>query len=124
GDYTHSPIFHGPFYYHFQGLVFFLFGANDYTSRVSAAISGMVIVALPLLLRKWLGTVGTLAAVGLLALSPTLVYYSRFVREDIYMAAFVLAMVCCIWRYVDSGRERWLVVFTVGFIGSMTTKEG
>ena len=34
GTYKHSPIFHGPFYYHVQALVFFLFGANDYTSRV------------------------------------------------------------------------------------------
>ena len=49
GSYRHSPVFHGPFYYHVQGLVFFLFGANDYTSRVSAAVFGSALVALPLL---------------------------------------------------------------------------
>ena len=38
GNYRHSPIFHGPFYYHVEALVFFVFGANDYTSRVSAAL--------------------------------------------------------------------------------------
>ena len=38
GSYRHSPIFHGPLYYHLQGLVFLLFGATDYTSRVSAAM--------------------------------------------------------------------------------------
>src|SRR5678816_2840518 len=28
GQYKHSPIFHGPFYYHAQALVFLVFGAN------------------------------------------------------------------------------------------------
>jgi len=63
GDYHHSPIFHGPLYYHAQGLVFLIAGASDYTSRVSAAIFGMGIVAVPLLLRRWLGTPGTIASV-------------------------------------------------------------
>ena len=45
GNYHHSPIFHGPLYYHVQALVFLVFGANDYTSRVSAALFGMAMVA-------------------------------------------------------------------------------
>ncbi len=124
GDYTHSPIFHGPFYYHVQGAMFFLFGTSDYTSRLSAAIFGAAIVLLPLLLRRWLGTLGTIAAVAFLALSPTTVYYSRFFREDIYMAFFVLLMVVCTWRYVAEGRERWLLAFALAFTGAVTTKEG
>ena len=47
--------------------MFFLFGTSDYTSRLSAAIFGAAIVLLPLLLRRWLGTVGTIAAVAFLA---------------------------------------------------------
>ena len=124
GDYTHSPIFHGPFYYHFQAAVFFVFGTGDYTSRVSAAIAGTAIILLPLLLRKRLGAAGTLAAVAFLALSPTLVYYSRFLREDIYMAFFVLLMVASMWRYLAEGRERWLIVLALAFVGGVTTKEG
>ncbi len=124
GNYTHSPVFHGPFYYHLQGSMFFLFGANDYTSRLSAAVFGSIIVFLPLLLRRWLGPVGTFAAVALLAFSPTLVYYSRFLREDIYMAAFVLLMVAAMWRYIEGGRERWLIIFALAFTGAITTKEG
>src|SRR5437762_14297403 len=50
GNYRHSPIFRGPFYYHVQGLVFLLIGATDYTARVSAALFGTALVALPLLL--------------------------------------------------------------------------
>ncbi|GIW12620.1 MAG: hypothetical protein KatS3mg062_0059 [Tepidiforma sp.] len=124
GNYQHSPIFHGPFYYHFQAAVFFIFGASDYTSRLSAAIAGMVVVALPLLLRRRLGPLGTFAAVSLIAFSPTLVYFSRFFREDIYMAAFTLLMVAAMWRYIDDGGTRWLYAFAAGFTGNVLTKEG
>jgi predicted membrane-bound mannosyltransferase len=124
GNYHHSPIFHGPFYYHVQALVFLIFGASDYTARVSAAIFGCGIVALPLLLRRRLGPVGALAAVALLAFSPTIVYYSRFFREDIYLAFFTLLAVVAIWRYVDEGRTRWIFVFAAAFTGAVTTKEG
>ncbi|MCC6958600.1 MAG: TIGR03663 family protein [Dehalococcoidia bacterium] len=124
GSYRHSPIFHGPLYYHAEALVFFVFGANDYTSRVSAAIFGMAIVAAPLLLRKRLGQAGTLAAVAFIALSPTLVYYSRFFREDIYMALFTMLMVVAMWRYFDEGRDRWLYLLAAAFTGNVLTKEG
>ncbi len=123
GDYRHDPVFHGPFYYHVQGLVFFLFGASDYTSRLSAALFGSAMLALPLFLRSRLGAVGTLSAVALIAFSPTLVYYSRFFREDIYMAFFTLAMVVCMWRYVEDGRDRWLYGFAVALTCAITSKE-
>ena len=124
GTYEHSPIFHGPFYYHAQGLVFFLFGANDYTSRVSAAIFGLGIVVLPLFIRRWLGPAGTLTAVAFIAFSPTLVYYSRFFREDIYMGFFTLLMVVAMWRYIEDGRDRWLYLLAAAFTGNVSTKEG
>ena len=123
GDYTHSPVFHGPLYYVAQGFVFLVGGATDYTSRVSAALFGMALVALPLAMRRWLGQVGTLAAVAFIAFSPTLVYYSRFFREDIYFAVFTLLMVVAMWRYLESGRDRWLVVFAVALAAGYATKE-
>ena len=122
--YHHSPIFHGPFYYHFEALIFLLFGANDYTTRISAAITGTALVMLPLLLRRRLGAAGTMAAVAFLAFSPTLVYYSRFFREDIYMGFFTMLMVVGMWRYMADGRERWLAVFAAAFTGNVLTKEG
>ena len=123
GNYRHDPIFHGPLYYHAQGLVFFLFGPSDYTARVSAAIFGSALVLLPLLLRRRLGFVGTVAAVAFIAFSPTIVYYSRFFREDIYMAFFTMLMVASMWRYFAEPKDRWLIVFALAFAGSMATKE-
>jgi len=124
GAYHHSPIFHGPLYYHAEALVFLIFGANDYTARVSAALFGSALVALPLLFRRRLTPVGTAAAMAFIAFSPTIVYYSRFFREDIYLAFFTLLTVVGIWRYLDEGRNRWLFVTAAAWVGSMLTKEG
>ncbi len=124
GNYRHSPIFHGPLYYHVEALVMMLFGASDYTSRVSAAIFGSALVLTPLLLRHKLGTIGTLAAMAFLAFSPTLVYYSRFFREDIYLTLFTLLMVVAMWRYFEEGRNRWLVLLAGSFLAGILTKEG
>ena len=118
GSYHHSPIFHGPFYYHVQGLVFLILGANDYTARVSAAIFGMGVRGAPAAAAPATGAVGTMAAVALLAFSPTVVYYSRFFREDIYLAFFTLLAVVAIWRYLEDKRERWIFVFAAAFTGA------
>jgi predicted membrane-bound mannosyltransferase len=45
-------------------------------------------------------------------------------REDIFMAFFVLLMAVSMWRYIEEGRERWLVAFALGFTGAVTSKEG
>jgi len=123
GTYRHDPVFHGPLYYHAQALAFFLFGSSDYAARVSAAIFGSALVLLPLLFRRRLGFAGTVAAVAFIAFSPTIVYYSRFFREDIYTAFFTMLMVAAMWRYFSDGKDRWLIIFAVAFAGSMATKE-
>ncbi len=54
---------------------------------------------LPCGLRRELGRVGALVAAFLLAISPTFVYFSRFLREDIYFNFFMFAMVVCAVRF-------------------------
>ena len=123
GSYRHSPTFHGPLLYVVQAFTFIVFTATDYTSRISPAFFGMLVVAAPLALRRWLGSTGALAAVAFLAFSPTLVYFSRFLRMDIYLAAFILAMVVAVWSYLHDGRTRWLIVLAVALTLAYTTKE-
>lgn len=123
GSYRHDPTFHGPFLYFVQAFTFIVFTATDYTSRVSPAFFGMLVVAAPLLLRRWLGSVGVFAAVAFLAFSPTVVYFSRFLRMDIYLAVFILAMVVAVWSYLHDGRTRWLAVLAVALALAYGTKE-
>ena len=98
--YEHNPLLHGPLQYHLNALVFFLFGDNDATARITYALVGTGLVALPWLLRDWLGRTGAMCAGVLLAFSPTLLYFSRFARNDILMAALTLGLIIVVWRYM------------------------
>ena len=123
GDYTHSPVFHGPLLYLVQGVTFIVFTATDYTARISPALFGMAVVAAPFALRRWLGSTGVFAAVSFLAFSPTLVYYSRFLRMDIFLAFFLLVLVAAMWKYLHDGRTRWLIIFAASLSLAFATKE-
>jgi uncharacterized protein (TIGR03663 family) len=96
---------------HFQFIgtaLFFRFGQSDFTARILPVIFGTLIVILPYFLRRQLGRWGAMAAAVMLALSPLFMYYSRYARDDIYIAFFTLLLVVCLWNYIDSKKSRWL----------------
>ena len=99
---------HGPFQFFGTALSFFLFGVSDYTARILPAFLGSAVIALPFFLRKRLGTIGALLAAVGIAFSPTLLYFSRFARNDVYITLFTLALVVCLWRYVDERKSHYL----------------
>jgi len=121
--YRHNPLMHGPFQFHLIALLFKLFGDGDAMSRVPAAVAGAALVATPLLLRRWLGSVGVIATSVFLVVSPSLLYYSRFARNDIFVAVWTVLLIAAVWRYRDDGRLRWLVVLGAALSLSFTTKE-
>ncbi len=121
--YNHHPTYHGPLLYHVTALIDFLVGASDYTTRVSSAAFGMALVALPLLLRRWLGRWGTLATMLLMVLSPSILYYSRFLRMDIFAAVWTLLLVVAIFRYLEDQRERDLYLSVLAMVLLFSTKE-
>lgn len=121
--YVHNPLTHGPFQFIGTALVFVLFGDSDYTARVLPALFGTALVALPFFLRGYLGRTGALVTSLLLAISPTLLYFSRFAREDIYVAFFTLGMFICVWRYLQEPRRLYLYMIAALLALSFATKE-
>ncbi len=121
--YEHVPFMHGPFQFFGTALTFVLFGASDYTSRVWPVLFGTALVGLPYFLRGYLGRSGALIAAALLAFSPTLMYFSRFARNDIYIAFFTLALIVCIWRYLAERRDLYLYLSAGLLALSFATKE-
>ena len=121
--YEHMPMMHGPFQFFGRAFFYVLFGPSNYTARMLDATAGTALIGLPLLFRSRLGRTGALAAAAFIALSPTLLYFSRFARGDIHMAVWTLGLVICMWRYVDEGRRHWLY-FAAGLLAlSFATKE-
>src|SRR5262245_29692145 len=94
GAYTHDPTYHGPLLYHLNALVFFFLGASDATARLSTALAGTALVAVLWLFRPWLGRAGAFGAATAVALSPSLLFYSRQVWMDMHVALFTM-----IWIY-------------------------
>src|SRR5260370_27885157 len=98
-------------------------GVNTTTVRIAAALLGTVIVALPYFLHHYLGKVGAWLACFLLAISPSMVYFSRFAREDIYMACFTLLLVVAVAQYLRTRSLLWFITAAVAFSLSYATKE-
>ena len=121
--YHHDPMMHGTFHILIGGLAFKIFGPSDFVARVAPALFGTGMVALVYLLRNHLGRVGALAAATFIALSPTLLYFSRFDREDIYVAFWTLGIAVCIWRYLAERRNLWLYLGAAFMAFSFATKE-
>ncbi len=122
-EYVHDPVYHGPLQYYGTAATFVVFGDNDYTSRLLPALLGVALVALPFMLRRQIGTLGAILASGLLAVSPALIYFSRFARNDVYVAFFTLAIVICIWRYLTDRKDGWLIAIAPMLALSFAAKE-
>jgi predicted membrane-bound mannosyltransferase/DNA-binding beta-propeller fold protein YncE len=121
--FQHNPMMHGPLLFEVTAFFYFLFGANDFTSRIYPALTGIALVMAPLLFRKWLGRHGALAASLLMLLSPSISYYSRYIRHD---ASLMLTAVMLLWvilKYLDDGRIRWLYWMAAWFSLMHATKE-
>ena len=104
-DYVHSAWMHGPFQIEMTALIFTIFGDTDFTSRLGYALFGTALVGLPYFLRDHIGRHGALIAAVMLALSPALLYFSRFGRNDIIMMFWAVALFTLMWRYLHGGRR-------------------
>ncbi|MBK6768589.1 MAG: TIGR03663 family protein [Ardenticatenales bacterium] len=121
--YRHDPMMHGPILYHWTALMYLLFGVSDFTARLFGAVSGIVLVATPLLLRKWLGRSGALVAGILLLLSPSVMMYSRYIRHDIPVELATVLMLIGFVRYLDDRQPKWIVTAFVGGLIGITSAE-
>jgi uncharacterized protein (TIGR03663 family) len=103
--------------------MYLLFGVSDMTARISAAAFGVILVLLPALLRKELGRVGALTVSVLTLISPTTLYYARYIRNDIYMMVWALLMSVALFRYLDTRRKGWIYVGALAVVLAFSTKE-
>jgi uncharacterized protein (TIGR03663 family) len=123
GDYEYQPILHGPVRFYLTALVYLVFGDTDTTARLAPALMGTAMVPLPYLLRDELGRVGAFAAAAALAFGPSFLYFSRFAREDIYVACITLALLVAVFRFLARPGPRLPAVIGALLALSFGTKE-
>jgi uncharacterized protein (TIGR03663 family) len=121
--YSHSPMMHGPFLFHANALIYFLFGDTDYTARIVPALFGVFMVMSPLLLRRWLGRLGAMVTSILLLISPSILYYSRYIRNDIYIAVWTMLLIAAFFHFIRERNPRWFYLGAAVLMLSLATKE-
>jgi predicted membrane-bound mannosyltransferase/sugar lactone lactonase YvrE len=105
--YRHDPLSHGPFPFHMMALSYFLFGASDFTGRLPAALCSIATIAFMWFYRRYLGRAGALVAATMLLISPFILYYGRYAREDGLVVLFFAVSLWAIFRYLETGKARY-----------------
>jgi len=115
--------FHGPFLFFFEVPFAAVLGVGDLALRLPNALlsAGMVPLLLPL--RRRLGVAGVTAAAWLLALSPSLVSYGRDLIHETSLAFFSLALVVAVLLYLETRRQKHLVLAALSLGLLATIKE-
>jgi len=128
GIFQHTPLMHGPILFHMTALNYFLFGDNDFTARIYPAVLGVLMVMFPILFRRWIGRWGAILASIMFLISPLILFYNRYIREDTPSIFFTIAMAYCTFMYLNGPthlrrKARWLYLFSAAMLGSMGSKE-
>ncbi len=116
GVYKYDPAnYHGPTLYYITLAFTKVFGLETVPVRASVAIFGVLIVVLTFFLRRYIGTVGSLAAAFFLALSPGMVYISRYFIHEIFFVFLSLAIVLSVVFFIEKRKAgifatAWMVL--------------
>ena len=121
--YEHSPMMHGPFQFHFVALTYFLFGASDFTSRIPAALFSIATVWMVWYWRRYLGKWGALIAAFLMVISPYMLYYGRYVRNESFVGFSGVVMLYAMLRHLEVGGKKYLFLLAGALALHFTSKE-
>ena len=125
GTYTYDPMYHGPLLYYLTAGMFWLFGQSDLVARLLPALFGTLLVPLVYFIYRlgYLDKRQALVAALFIAVSPDMVYFSRFLRQDIFQLFFTLLIVVALLYYLNSGKFRYVLLTAIGVAGGMALKE-
>ncbi len=108
-NYHYNPAFHGPLLFYLSAIVVKLLGKSEFTYRIVPALFGVLTVLLAFKFERFMRE-GAYYLALLLAISPIIVNYSRFFRNDSQILFFTLAFVYFIFSYLEDRRRYQLVL--------------
>ena len=121
--YRHDPVTHGPMQFHLVALTYFLLGDNDFTSRVPAVLFSIATVLMLWKYRRYFGRVGALIGSLFMLISPFMLYYGRYTRNDAFVALWGVITLYAVLRYLEVGKDKFLLLLAGIFALQFTTKE-
>ncbi len=78
--------------------------------RLTTVVFGVGLILLLLLVADGLGRKATLWAALLTAVSPAMVFYSRFYIHEVLLVGFTFLAIAAAWRYARSRKAGWLML--------------
>jgi len=123
GSFAYRYIIHGPFIQHVDRWLFAYLGTTDFAMRLPVAVVGGLLPLSALLFRRHLRGSETVALALLFAINPLLLYYSRFMRSDILVAAFMFAAFGFLVRLYDTRKARYMYAAAVFMAFGFASKE-
>jgi len=112
---------HGTTPFYFDSIPLFFLNPSVANIRIMCALFGVLSIALLIFLRKQLGDLGVLLAASFLAVSPTMIAYSRlFSLPYPYVWFFALIIIIAAVKYHETNQNYWLYV-AAAFSGLMIT---
>jgi sugar lactone lactonase YvrE/4-amino-4-deoxy-L-arabinose transferase-like glycosyltransferase len=111
--YQYDPMSHGPLQYHMMALSYALFGDTDFTTRIPAALFSVGTIVLAMLaFRRYLGRTGAILAGVMFLVSPIMLFYGRYARNEAYIVVWGLLTLYTTLRYLEHGKAWTLFLFT------------
>jgi uncharacterized protein (TIGR03663 family) len=111
--FQYDPMSHGPLQFHMMALSFALFGDTDFTGRIPAALLNVVTILIAVFaFRRYLGRTGALVAGALIIVSPLMLFYARYARNESYIVLWGILTLYAILRYLERGETWILFLFT------------
>ncbi len=96
---------------------------SEFTLRIVPVFFGVCLVLLLLLLADGLGRTMAVCAAVLTAISPAMVFYSRYYIQEMLLVCFTFGAITCGYRYTQSKNIKWALLTGV-FLGlAHATKE-
>jgi|GEM_PF-305620 len=103
----YDPVYHGPLRFYITAGFYGLFGTTEFSARLFSALSGAFLIATPWFIRRQIGHIAAGAAAVALCVSPTMLYFSRFGREDAQIAFLTGVMIVLAAMYMRNPRA-WI----------------
>lgn len=117
GTYHYDPEnYHGPTLYYITLAFTKAFGLATIPVRASVAVFGVLTVVLVLFLRRYLGRIGSLSAALFLALSPGMVYISRYFIHEMFFVFCSLAVVVSVVYFLEKRKAGPFAIFWMALI--------
>ena len=130
GEYQYDPHeYHGPTLHYFSAALCKLTGAPEFEQlsetrlRLLTALAGVALILLLPLVGDGLGRSGVVGAAFFTALSPMMVFFSRYWIHEMLLVLFTFLAISAAWRFIKKPTWTWAAITGMAIGLMQATKE-